>query len=167
MKTKYLEHQTLGRRVICPSKPANQRIILQIVGFLYVRTAQVGCKLLVRGAGHQRLLPFQRLLLASATGARARRILRCRRTTREPHHAVRRLQLLAGSGTARARRILRCSRTTRLTARWAAAAYNRQLAVPRRGGGARVGRRQCCRESQNSRVKAATSSQGHHGLACA
>ena len=37
----------------------------------------------------------------------------------------RRLQLLAGSGTARARRILRCSRTTRLTARWAAAAYNR------------------------------------------
>ena len=37
----------------------------------------------------------------------------------------RRLQPLAGSGTARARRILRCSRTTRLTARWAAAAYNR------------------------------------------
>ena len=27
-KKKYLEHQTLGRRVICPSKPANQRIIL-------------------------------------------------------------------------------------------------------------------------------------------
>ena len=28
MKKKYLEHQTLGRRVICPSEPTNQRIIL-------------------------------------------------------------------------------------------------------------------------------------------
>ena len=32
----YLEHQTLGRRVICPSEPANQRIILKIDGFLYI-----------------------------------------------------------------------------------------------------------------------------------
>ena len=29
----YLEHQTLGHLVICPSDPANQRIILKIVGF--------------------------------------------------------------------------------------------------------------------------------------
>ena len=29
-----MEHQTLGRWVICPSNPANQRIILKIVGFL-------------------------------------------------------------------------------------------------------------------------------------
>ena len=33
-KKKYLEHQALGRRVVCPISPANQRIILQIVGFL-------------------------------------------------------------------------------------------------------------------------------------
>ena len=33
---KYLEHQTLGRRVICPREPANQRIILQIVGFQFL-----------------------------------------------------------------------------------------------------------------------------------
>ena len=29
-----MEHQTLGRRVVCPIGPANQRIILWIVGFL-------------------------------------------------------------------------------------------------------------------------------------
>ena len=29
-----MEHQTLGRQVICPSKPANQRIMLWIAGFL-------------------------------------------------------------------------------------------------------------------------------------
>ena len=29
-----LEHQTLGQRVICPSNPATQCIILKIVGFL-------------------------------------------------------------------------------------------------------------------------------------
>ena len=35
MKEKYyLEHQTLGRRVVCAIGPANQRIILQIDGFL-------------------------------------------------------------------------------------------------------------------------------------
>ena len=33
MKKKYLEWQTLGRRVICPIDPANQRIIMWIVGF--------------------------------------------------------------------------------------------------------------------------------------
>ena len=33
-KKKYLECQTLGRRVICPFDPANQRIVLQIDGFL-------------------------------------------------------------------------------------------------------------------------------------
>ena len=30
---KYLESQTLGQRVVCPIGPANQHIILQIVGF--------------------------------------------------------------------------------------------------------------------------------------
>ena len=34
MKKKYLEHQTFGRQVICPREPANQSIILKIVGFL-------------------------------------------------------------------------------------------------------------------------------------
>ena len=29
----YLEHQTLGRSVICPRDPANQHIILKIVEF--------------------------------------------------------------------------------------------------------------------------------------
>ena len=31
-----MEHQTLGRRVVCPFGPANQRIILQVDGFFYV-----------------------------------------------------------------------------------------------------------------------------------
>ena len=33
MKQKYLEHQTLGRRVVCAIDPATQLIILKIVGF--------------------------------------------------------------------------------------------------------------------------------------
>ena len=33
MKKKYLEPQTLGGGVVCPIVPANQRFILQIVGF--------------------------------------------------------------------------------------------------------------------------------------
>ena len=34
-KKKYLEHQMLGRQVICPINPATQRVcILKIVGFL-------------------------------------------------------------------------------------------------------------------------------------
>ena len=32
-KKKYLEHQMLGRRVVCPIGPANHRIILEIDGF--------------------------------------------------------------------------------------------------------------------------------------
>ena len=35
-KKKYLERQMLGQRVVCPKSPANQRIILYIVGFLVV-----------------------------------------------------------------------------------------------------------------------------------
>ena len=34
---KYLERQTLGRRVVCPIVPTSQRIILKIVGFLIIR----------------------------------------------------------------------------------------------------------------------------------
>ena len=30
----YLKRQTLGRQVVCPISPGNQRIILQIVGFM-------------------------------------------------------------------------------------------------------------------------------------
>ena len=35
MKKKiYLEHQTLGRQLICPIVPATKRIVLEIDGFL-------------------------------------------------------------------------------------------------------------------------------------
>ena len=36
MKKKYLERQMFGRQVVCPITPANQHIILQIVGFLVI-----------------------------------------------------------------------------------------------------------------------------------
>ena len=35
-KKKYLERQKLGRLVVCPIGPANQRIILWIVKFLFL-----------------------------------------------------------------------------------------------------------------------------------
>ena len=37
LKKKYLEHQTLGRRVVLPIDPATQRIILNIVGFMNIK----------------------------------------------------------------------------------------------------------------------------------
>ena len=44
-----MEHQTLGRRVVCPSDPARQRIILKIVGFQvpswsFILNAKTFCK---------------------------------------------------------------------------------------------------------------------------
>ena len=82
-------------------------------------TAAVGDLTKAPGIGHRRARAADTSLQTNHARASPRGAPPAARRRR------RRLQLLAGSGTARARRILRCSRTTRLTARWAAAAYNR------------------------------------------